>query len=156
MNSKLKRYATEQLASTGFVLLHYQTAFKLRPDIWATPTNCMCDLNIGKEDELALHRLGAVLFKASSSGQNATMCGATRSMIDLEKRIELIAGVTLANVVSVDTFQIVAPKAMAPVKPDDTTELQAIAEMELPVHDCAQRKRILRARQTLAERGLIN
>ena len=34
MNSKVQRYIVEQLASTGFAILDFQVAFKLRPDIW--------------------------------------------------------------------------------------------------------------------------
>lgn len=158
MNTKLKRYAIEQLASTGFVLLDYQTAFKLRPDIWATPTNCMCDMNIGKDDEVALQRLGAMLFTAKEAVHGVAIHGATRSMRELEKRIELIAGIVAMDAASVASFTA-KPVRQHPIasnaKPDNTIELQEIAAMELPKHDCALRKNILRARQELVERENI-
>lgn len=164
MNSKLKRYAIEQLASTGFVLLDYKQALMLRPDIWATPMNCMCDVLLDQQAEIGLARLGAILFEAMVPGENITMRGATRSMRGLAQRIEQITGLVVADAGVVETFsnEMAAklarhqPKIGTPVKADNTAELQEVAAMGLPGHDCALRKQILRARQELTERGLIN
>lgn len=155
MNSKLRKYTIEQLASTGFVLLDHKVAFKLRPDIWATPTNCMCDMTIWKEDVTALQRLGAMLFTAIGP-HDVVVRGAARSMREIEKRIELCAGLAVMDAVTVETFSV-KQKNQQPgvtVKPDNIAELKELAAMELPMHDCALRKKILRSRQELGARGL--
>lgn len=158
LNSKLKKYCIEQLASTGFVLLDSRTAFALRGDLWASPNNCVCDLNIDKGVELGLSQMGAMLFQADAAG--IEFRGATRSAMDLCARIEFITGVNVENIRFVDSFVDEHADKMdrldAPLKPDNTEELIELAAMELPTHECALRQKILRARSELAERGVVS
>lgn len=164
MNSKLKRYAVEQLASTGFVLLEHTRAFQLRPDIWATPSNCMSDMLLNEKAEIALTRLGARLFVAKVPGERITLRGATRSMLDIGKRIQQITGIVVTEVTMVSTFNdevaakllLIHPQITTPVKQVNTAKLKEIAATELPLHDCALRSQILKARSDLAESGLVN
>lgn len=159
MNSKLRRYAIEQLSSTGFVLLDSKHAFALRPDIWSTPIDCGVDLTLTQKDEMELLRLNVVLFKAVSVGLGLSIRGATRSMRDLERRIEFVTSLIISNVTVVDDFSLSVKshdpvRIETPIKQDNIEALRALALQDPPSHDCALRKEILRTRQALADRGI--
>lgn len=155
MNSKLRRYAIEQLSSTGFVLLDSKQAFALRPDIWSTLIDCGVDLTLTQKNEIEIQQMNALLFKADS------LRGATRSTTDLKRRIEYVTGLIIGGVKVVDDFCLSTKshdpvRIKTPIKQDNISELRELAAKEMPSHDCALRKQILAARQELANRGLVN
>jgi hypothetical protein len=152
MNSKLRNYAIQQLAATGFAFLESGIAFKLRPDMWSVPLNCACDMGIGQDDEAELMRMGASLFFANVIGRTAALRGCARSLRDIENRIEFVTGLVVASVVTVETFSE-KTKIEPPIKTNEITEIQKLAAKELPVHNCPLRSQILNARQKLAEKG---
>ena len=65
MNARVQTYLTEQLAFTGLAILHYETAFRMRPDLWTSLTSAREDLTDAgpKLTSFIEERAGARLFE---------------------------------------------------------------------------------------------
>lgn len=157
MNSKVARYLTEALASAGCAVVDSQTAYKLRPDIWASAINAGSDFSEAspaKLDQL-MERLSARLYVADfSDGGSARV--AARSAHMLAERIEWQTGKVVR---AVRLFESPQPEAAAaqPAMRRGQERLEnqkELAGMEPPTHDCAARRDILAAREELGRLGI--
>lgn len=152
MNSKLKQYAIESLAHTGFVIAESGVALIMRPDIWASPANAASDFSDPGLEPFLTER--GVLFTATLEG-GKKLHGATRSAHMLAARIEWIVGHVVTGIEMVDSFSarptVQEPQGAA-LADDGGAALRALADKEPPSWDCPARKEIMAARKKL---GLV-
>lgn len=70
MNARVQTYLTEQLAFTGLALLHYEMAWRMRPDLWTSLASAREDLTDAgpKLTSFIEERAGARLFEVRFGG----------------------------------------------------------------------------------------
>ena len=71
MNARLQTYLSEQLAFTGIAILHYEMAFRMRPDLWTSLASAGEDFTEASPKIAAFinDRPGARLFVVRLGGE---------------------------------------------------------------------------------------
>lgn len=138
MSGKAQAYAISQLANTGFAVLGSQTAFKLRPDLWATAFDAATAFNEMPRLKAFLQaQSGVALYRLTFVGDDASpTIVAARCGDDLEQRIHWVTGRKVARL---DAFEMEAPKI---------TSVATAGGEEIPTYPCTRRT------EMLAELGL--
>lgn len=158
---KVSVFVTQALAHSGLALADTALAFKLRPDLWASGQDCAMDFGTAyQKGDLAniatatgAHRLAVRLTGAARPVQVLA-----RSMDNIEKRIEWLAGIKVA---SVETWKDAPRPDQTPlavldarsIEDDRLRRLRLRAAEDPPSHDCHRRREILKARAELAQTG---
>ncbi len=156
MTSKVAKYITESLATCGLAILNSRHAFRLRPDIWPTASECSCDWNHTTTTSALssfLAQRGAQLFSATIRDQTVFVVAWSEKV--LARRLEWITGAHITQVAVIELGRLNPPKAPAPDTPLEKERkrqrlrLEQLAAQEPPAHDCSRRTEILRARREL-------
>lgn len=155
--SKFVTYVHQQLAACGFAVLSGTIAATLRPDMFATGIDASSELGEANRRNAftSLPRVMRMVVKLD--GLALPLVVLTRSLDDLERRIEQVTGF---KVLSLEPEEKASPKmqpAPAPTRPDHLPErlakLRALAAQELPTYECSARTEIIKARQELDRMG---
>lgn len=157
--SKFVTYAHQAMAACGFAVLSPEVAATLRPDLFHTGMEAAGSLGEANQHRHFHGMRGVTRLRAELAGlANPTVIVITRSMDDLDRRIEQVTGF---NVLSIGPEPVAVPKDA----PDQVAnggrdfaaermaKLRALAAQELPSYGCTLRTEITRARQELARLG---
>ena len=147
MHRRYEDYIFHSLAACGLAVLDPQHAFLTRADLWSSPHSAVNDFNLA-EIETGIRARGYVIFILT----DGIPC-ATRSLRDIEARLEYITGKTVRRVVTVSTFiKPAEPKAATTREREGAFEharLRKVAAQTLPDHDCPMRREIMSARRAV-------
>lgn len=151
--SRVQTYIDQQLGATGFVLCEPGIAYRVRPDIWPTLTNCETDFSPMAKPvaKSVLANRAPVLFVFEGKGRQGY--GGCFNPQRLEDRIQELYGIEV-TVMVVDSLTKTADHAQGPAgsiqrEQKRIQDLRALANEELPGHDCPRRHEILEARHKL-------
>ena len=155
--SKFVTYAHQAMAACGFAVLSPEVAATLRPDLFHTGMEASGPLGEANQHRHFHGMRGVTRLQAELAGlAHPTVTVITRSMDDLERRIQQVTGF---KVLSIGPEPVAVPKA-APsplagrdLKAEHLAKLRALAAQELPSYGCTLRTEITRARQELARLG---
>ncbi len=157
--SKFVTYAHQAMAACGFAVLSPEVAATVRPDLFHSGMEASGSLGEANQHRHFHGMRGVTRLQAELAGlAHPTVTVITRSMDDLERRIQQVTGF---KVLSIGPEPVAVPKAA----PHPTTiaaenlavarmaKLRALAAQELPSYGCTLRTEITRARQELARLG---
>lgn len=156
--SKFVTYAYQQMAGSGFAVLSPQVAATLRPDLFSGGMEASGWLGEAHH-HFAVTRPGVIRLRAKLpelANQAAPVIVLTRSMDDLARRIEQVTGFkvqSLAPDVPAKPKPAPSPVAGRDLAAERLDKLRKLAAQELPAHECAIRKEIIKARQELQRLG---
>lgn len=164
--STAMKYAHQQLASTGFVILDTEVAFGLRPDLFNTAMEAVFLLGeAGAQNRLTEPSLRAAMYQAELKELGRTVTVLARSRLRLEERITELTGYTVLGLQAKrpdDTrpgqaeaaaqAQLEHERRRQAKEAGELAKLRATAAKEPPAHDCPLRREILRARQEVSRR----
>lgn len=161
--SKFVTYAYQQMAGSGFAVLSPEVAATLRPDLFASGNDAAGYLSQANAHR-QFHGLRGVSRLVAKIGgvanQGAPIIVLTRSMDDLERRIEQVTGFKVIGIEpEVSTMQSAAatvtpsPAAVLDHEAERLDKLRAMATRELPNYHCTDRTEILKARRELEAAG---
>ncbi len=155
--SKFVTYAHQQLAACGFTFLSAKIAATLRPDMFTTGTDAGYELGQASRRNAFSSLPRVTRMVAKLDGMARPLVVLTRSLDELERRIEHVTGF---KVLSLEPEEKASPKmqpAPAPTRADHLPErlakLRALASEDLLAHECSARPEILKARQELERMG---
>lgn len=143
MTTKTKQYAIQSLAACGFAVMRSTVAWKLRPDLWGSAQDC--GVSFAKVEIEGTLRLTVTL-----AGIGAVPV-LTRSLDRLAERIEWVTGVRVEKIEAEQPAAVVGNAQPAFIESqraaaDQLARTKALAATEPPLHDCALRRDILKAR----------
>lgn len=168
MSTALK-YAQQQLAATGFAILDATVAATLRPDLFNNGLEAAGLLGEAKRRGGYGSLLRVMTLHVTLEGVDRSADVLVRSADRLEERIEELTGFAVTSLDRQDISSgpqrrmrqemkeyhaaAVAHRRAEIAREDELAKLSALAKQELPSHECARRREILKARRALASRG---
>lgn len=153
--SNAHTYLHQSLASAGFCLVDSEMAATLRPDLFVTVHDASVDISAMIARQSFGRLLGVGWGLAHLEGIDHPVRVATRCTDRLAERIWIVTGRRVLDIHEADppTPRQVADAsvpAARKVAEDRLAWTRRMAEQEPPVHDCALRREILKAREELA------
>ena len=149
MSENNQRYASEQLAFTGFVVEDYAVAEEIRPDLLSARANTM---TFPADVRRAAKAARATPYRMRI-GRNDFVVW-SKSANDLEARVENIVGVSVTMLGETQEEREATPQGShywqaRRDKLDKAEEerTRKLAAETPPAHDCARRREILEARE---------
>lgn len=149
MSNNNQRYASEQLAFTGFVVEDYAVAEEIRPDLLSARANTM---TFPSDVRRAAKAARATAYRMSIGGTEVVVW--SKSTKNLEDRIENIVGAKVVMLGKVEHKSDAGAqdngywqnrkRGLEAAQDERTRKLAAETP---PAHDCARRREILEARE---------
>ncbi len=159
------KYAQQQLGSTGFVLLNATIAATLRPDLFPDGVGAAGSIAEANQRNTFSGLLNVTSLEATIEGFATPVPLLTRSMARLKARIAELTGYEVTELhqgTSACRSQVAAAAQQAKTEDrrraaqaDELAKLRALAQQDLPLHQCTQRTEILAARSKLAAMGEV-
>lgn len=162
ITTKAALYTCQALAATGFAIQHWQAAWKLRPDLWATAMGCSADLHRIIEAPGALLMQAVLEGLAPTTRQDGTPLPAPGpvlilafSTVRLAERIEEITGYGVSALAAAEAEApvVIGPSAWqrrleADIK-RERGRLERLAAQPLPPEGTVNYQKVMRARAQL-------
>ena len=157
MNRVVEQYICQSLANGGLVVLGLRASIRVRPDLWATSTNCGGDWSEALPVLPAWAEQHHVRTFSATLANGDTVKVLAWNDIKLKERLSWIGvdavEITEAQLAKPDQSPAVGYKG-EPRWDEDLVKLASLAREQPPTPECALRTDILKARRILEERGI--